>query len=266
MEETRTNYCFIVAGSEERSHHLKRCVEAINGNQIHKDADIYLYWQGSEDSIPYKDRFSGILISPDLKGIFTPRYELFRCYGLIYDYTILIDDDLFMYPDTTYQTAMDFLKMQGNDGICNLGRQYDKRRNEIRVLDYAREDYNVNGGIVFPRECVETILDYFHGPNDNVTEDIFWILLYVKGYELYRDFTSNVIHASHRTDKDGKMSGYLRERLTKPHVPLLPEYTTGRQVKDFFTDGKRWKIPECRDVNKAGMEERERNKARRARR
>ena len=251
-----SDFCFIVAGSEDRDYLLKRCVESIQKSKYF-DSDIYLYWQGDAEAIPYKDRFTGIIVSERLRGIFKPRYELFKaCHN--YDYVILIDDDLFLYPDTSYDTAMAFLRAINNTGICNLGRQFDKKRNELRKIDYSREDYNVCGGIVFPKRCVELIIDFFKDTDENVTEDIFWILLYVKGYDLYRDFSNKSLHTCHRTAKDGSNSGYYKMRLEKPHRPLLPQYTNARQVKDYFEGQMRWKVPETRDVNEAGLEERKR--------
>lgn len=248
--------CFILASTENRDYLLKRCVEAINSNALYKDADLYLYWQGKEDKIPHKERFTDIFVSDKLMGIFAPRYYLFKTYGVQYKYTVLIDDDLFMYPDTSYESAMSFLSVIDNNGVCNLGRQFHKRRNTVFMINYSTDDYNVEGGIVFPNKCVNVLVDYFKDTPVEVTEDIFWILLYVKGFDLYRDFSSNAIHTCHRPASDGSESGYYKWRLERPHVPLLPEYTTQRLVKDYFGDKMRYKVPEPRDVNEAGLEER----------
>ena len=233
-------------------------MKCIGENKLYKDTDIYLYWQGNADKIPYKEKFTKIIVSDKLRGIFLSRYTLFATYGMLYDYTILIDDDMFMYPDTSYEGAITFLGAIQNNGICNIGRQFDKRRNELRMIDYAHEDYNLFGGIVFPKKCIEVIVDFFKNTDEKVTEDIFWILLYIKGFDLYRDFSSNLIHTCHRPNKKGGASGYYKWRLEKPHFPLLPQYTIQKQVKDDFGDRMRWKIPECRDVNEAGLRERER--------
>lgn len=249
-------YCFVLASSSDRVHLLKRCIESLNKNNLYKDADIYLFWQGDENEIPYKNRFAGIISSDRLRGVFYPRYALFEKFSVDYEYTILIDDDLFVYEDTSYENAMRFLKMINNNGICNLGRQFDKRRNELRRINYSSEDYNVNGGLVIPNKGVKILVDFFKDTDESVTEDIFWILLYIKGFDLYKDFTSNALHSSHRKSKNGEASGYFKWRLEKPHVPLLPQYTKQKLVKDFFGDRMRYKIPECRDVNEAGMIER----------
>lgn len=254
------SYCFVVASSEDRSHLLDRCVLCIRENDNYKNADLFLYWQGDRDAIPHADLFTGITCVETLQGIFLPRYTLFAKYGDAYDYIILIDDDMFMYRDTSYETAMDFLKSIDNNGICNIGRQFDRRRNELRVIDYSHEDYNLFGGIVFPRKCVRVLVDFFSQTDPSVTEDIFWVLLYIKGFDLYRDFSSNLIHTYHRPAKDGGTSGYYKWRLEKPHIPLLPQWTSAKLVKDDFGDRMRWRIPECRDVNEAGLRERMQNR------
>lgn len=250
------DYCFIVASSEDRAYLLDRCISCFLKNDLYNGADIYLYWQGDKDKIPYADRFTDIICAPTLQGIFLPRYTLFKSFGLKYDYTILIDDDMFMYQDTSYETALAFLRAINNNGICNIGRQFDKRRDELRMIDYAREDYNLFGGIVFPKKCVQVLVDFFSDTDPKVTEDIFWILLYIKGFDLYRDFSSNLIHTCHRPNKKGEASGYYKWRLEKPHIPLLPQWTSAHLVRDDFGDRMRWKIPECRDVNEEGRKER----------
>lgn len=250
--------CFILAGSEDRAHLLDRCVRCIDKNENYSNAPVYLYWQGDEAKIPHRERFTEVISAPMLQGVFLPRYTLFKAFGDKYDYTILIDDDAFMYPDTSYESAVAFLKAIGDNGICCIGQQYHKRKNEVRVIDYQVENYNVSGGLVFPKKCVRILVDFFKDANPEVTEDIFWILLYVKGFDLYRDFSSNLIHTCHRPNKKGEASGYYKWRIEKPHIPLLPQYTNAHLVKDDFGDRMRWKIPECRDVNEAGMKERER--------
>ena len=252
------SFCFILAGTEDRAHLLERCVKCINANRFYSEADLYLYWQGDESQIPFKERFKNIVVAPELQGVFLPRYSLFGRYGLKYDYTILIDDDLYMYPDTDYSSAMTFLQAINNNGICNIGQHFDKRRNQLKMINYSKDNFNVCGGIVFPQKCVKVLVDYFAVTNPNVTEDIFWVLLYCKGFDLYRDFSSNALHMCHRPAKNGDASGYYKWRLEKPYIPLLPEYTNARLVKDDFGDRMRWKIPECRDVNEAGMAERKR--------
>ena len=152
------SFCFVLASSENRAYLLKRCIECKKATSLYADADIYLYWQGDEKMIPCKDLFTGVIIAPSLQGIFLPRHTLFKEFGLKYDYTILIDDDMFMYNDTSYESAMAFLKVVDDNGICNIGRQFDKRRNELRMIDYSSEDYNLFGGIVFPKKCIKTIV------------------------------------------------------------------------------------------------------------
>ena len=252
------SFCFILAGSENRKHLLSRCIECFKDNKFYKDSDIYLYWQGEKEAIPHKDWFTDMVVAPTLQGVFLPRYVLFKEFGTKYDYTILIDDDAFMYPDTSYENAISFLQAIDNNGLCNIGQQYNKRRNRLEMLDYQHENYNVSGGLVFPKKCVEILIDFFKDTDPNVTEDIFWILLYIKGFDLYRDFSSNLIHTCHRPAKDGSASGYYKWRLEKPHIPLLPQYTNAQLVQDDFGDRMRWKIPECRDVNEAGLQERAR--------
>ena len=252
------SYCFILAGSEDRAYLLERCVNCINQNVLYANADLYLYWQGNDSKIPYRERFADIMSVPTLQGIFVPRYTLFKTYGVRYDYTILIDDDMFMYPDTSYESAMNFLSAINNNGICNIGRQFDRRRNELLMIDYAHEDFNLFGGIVFPLKAVKVLVDFFDGTDPNVTEDIFWILLYIKGFDLYRDYSSNLIHTCHRPAKNGDASGYYKWRLEKKHIPLLPQWTIPHLVKDDFGERMRWKIPECRDVNAEGLAERAR--------
>lgn len=252
------SFCFIVAGSDDRDYLLDRCVSCIKNNRNYHDSDVYLYWQGSANKIPYKDFYKDVVIVDSLQGVFLPRYVLFDMVKDKYDYVILIDDDSFMYPDTSYESAMTFLHTIEDNGVCNIGSHFDKRRNEIRTINYNCENYNVQGGIVFPRKCVNLVVEYFREKRTDVTEDIFWILLFVKGYDLYRDFSSNLIHTCRRPARDGSVSGYYRLRIEKPNVPLLPEYTNAKLVKDDFGDRMRYKIPECRDVNDAGLEERAR--------
>lgn len=252
------SYCFLVAGSEDREHLLRRCVKCMKANPLYKNADVYLYWQGDVNAIPEMDFFSGVVVSSSLRGVFLPRYELFKRFATMYDYAILIDDDLFMYPDTSYKNAISFLNTIDNNGICNIGRQFNKRKSVIKMIDYAKDEYNVCGGLVFPRKCVSVLIDFFDGTDENVTEDVFWLLLYVKGFDLYRDFSSNALHNCHNKSKTGDISGYYKMRLEKPHVPLLPQYTTAKIVKDVFSGGMRYKIPETFDVNAYGMAERKR--------
>lgn len=253
------NFCFILAGSEDRGHHLQRCVSCLK-NSKYKDADVFLFWQGSQD-VPEKDFFKGIIFDTELRGIFTPRYELMKAYSLNYDFTILIDDDCFLYQYTSYDLSMDFLSFEPLAGAVSLGRHFDKVRPEIRMIDYSHEEFNVNGGLVLPRKSVQIILDYFSDKEQDYTEDVFWLLLWIKGYDLYRDFSSKASHTCNQKGKNGEISGFRKMRYEKPRIPLLPEYVTERY--EFSKMHKRWiyVTPEVKDINEAGRAERNRCRA-----
>lgn len=246
--------CFILASSDDRSHHLKRCVECVRETK-YKDSDFFLYYQGKQE-IPYAEFFAGVEMDDNLRGVFTPRYQLMKKYSKDYEYTIIIDDDLFMYKYTSYENAMSFMDRNENIGAISLGRNVDRVRPEIRQIRYKNEDFNVNGGLVLPWRAVKEILNYYEDKERDYTEDIFWLLIYCKGYDLYRDFSSNANHVANRKTRDGKISGFRKMRYEKPRIPMLPEYVNERFEYSDLHKKELYLIPEVRDVNQKGMEER----------
>ena len=119
--------------------------------------------------------------------------------------------------------------------------------------------YNVEGGLVFPKRSIRIILDYFKDKEADYTEDVIWLLLYVKGYDLYKCHTSNAIHCCNRKTKNGAYTGFSKMRLEKPHVPMLAEWFESKTVFDDRFGHQVYKIKELKDINQDGIAERKRN-------
>lgn len=251
--------CIILAGSDDRIHLLRECVECLKKSR-YNGVDTYLFYQG----VQYKDDpcmkyFTDIMWDSRLRGVFTPRYELMKRFCLEYDFTILIDDDLFMYPDTSYERSMDFCDFQQRAGAVAILHNIKKGlKNEMRCVSGTRQYFNVCGGLVFPKRSIQIILDYFKDKEQDYTEDVVWLLLYVKGYDLYKDFSSSAMHKANRKGKGGMLTGYNKMRVERPHVPMLTEWFDSKQ--EMLQDGSVvWKLKEMTDINQDGIEERKRN-------
>lgn len=252
--------CFIVASSSDRLDALDRCIRCINNNPLYRTTDIFLYYQGANiNEIPHKERFRRILYDPNLRGIFTPRYELFKI-TQGYDYVILIDDDLYMYEDTSYESCIAFLKYNPLAGCINIGTQKKRRKNAFVCISDSMGYYNVEGGLVLPQKSVKIILDYFQDKEADYTEDMFWLLLYVKGLDLWQDRSSNANHVMNVKTKSKEITGYTKMRYEKPYKPILSEWFRDTEIT---TEGGRFKpvrgIKSLRHITALGLEERRRN-------
>ena len=250
--------CIILASSDDRMHLLKKCVECLKKSR-YKDTDTYLFFQGNEDCISeeYRSFFKGILWDKKLRGVFTPRYELMKKFCLEYEFTILIDDDLFMNESTSYERCMRFCEFQKRAGAVALTHSKENVKNQIRCVSGTSEYFNVCGGLVFPRESIKTIIEYFKDKERDYTEDVVWLLLYVKGYDLYKDYSSYASHKANRKSENGNFTGYNKMRIEKPHVPMLSEWF--HESTEMLNGTKVWKLKEMTDINEKGIEERRKN-------
>lgn len=254
---------FIVASTVDREPYLERCIRCFKESRYFGKCDFYLYYQGGNiHEVDGIDVFTDIVISPVLRGIFTPRYELFKRYGLAYDYIIMLDDDLFIRPDTDYYKAIDFCKKIRNVGCITVAKAKPdgKTIKRISYPDYTLID--TNGGMVFPRESVEIILDYFKDKEKDYSEDMFWLLLYIKGKDLYNDKRSMAIHVCNRPGKSGAITGYRKMRAEKPYVPIMSEWFYDSKLikKDYISKDKMVRdTKSLKYIKPEGLEERLRN-------
>lgn len=254
------SYCFIVASSDDRTNLLERMVLSFKKNPEYCTADVYLFYQGERfNDFKYKDFFKQTIVDKNLRGIFTPRYELMKRFSLMYDFTILIDDDLFLYPDTSYSTCMSFLEFNPKAGCCCIRTHRGKRKNHIENISASMGSYNVNGGLVFPRKSIEIILEYFKDKESDYTEDMFWLLLYVKGYDLFQDYSSSSIHLFNQKTKEGEYTGFSKMRTEKPHKPILSEWFDSKKQFEERYGTEVWSIKELKDINENGIKERRKN-------
>ena len=252
-------HCFILASSDDRIHLLNKCVRCIK-NSMYAQSDVYLYYQGTNiEAVEDKHFFKSIIVDDRLRGVFIPRYELMRRFCLDYDFTILIDDDLFMYPYTSYENCMDFLEFNQSAGCCCISMHGQKIKNVIKCVSDTKEDYNVFGGMVFPKRSIKCILEYFEDKAIEYSEDMVWLLLYVKGFDLYRDYSSKAIHICNQKTKDGKPTGFLKARYERAYVPILPNWFNSKRVFNKLHGRIMWKIKEVSDINEQGKAERMRN-------
>lgn len=252
-------YCIILAGSDDRIHLLRDCVECLKKSR-YNNADTYLFYQGIQHrDDPCMEHFTKIVWDTRLRGVFTPRYELMKRFCLEYDFTILIDDDLFLSPETSFENSMRFCEIEPNAGAVAILHNIKKGlKNEIRCVSGTGQYFNVCGGIVFPRKSIEIILDYFKDKEMDYTEDVVWLLLYVKGYDLYKDFSSASTHVANRKGKNKALTGYNKMRFEKPHVPMLTEWFDSKLET---VNGKTiYKLKEMRDINDNGLKERAKNR------
>lgn len=255
------SHCFIVAGMDGRIGALERCVDCIKASK-YADSDVYLYYQGTElYKLQDRDFFKYTIVDAQPRGVFTPRYELMKRFSLDYDFTIIIDDDLFMYPDTSYENAMAFLNQVPTAGCVCIGTHFNKRENKMVCVSDNMGYYNIRGGLVLPQNSVKIILDYFNDKEADYSEDTVWLLLYVKGLDLWQDHSSNAIHTSNYKEKK-KHTGYSMVRLTKPYIPILSEYFNDTELT---TENGRWDIPvrnikSLCHINDKGLAERNRNR------
>lgn len=252
-------FCFAVASSDDRIDILDRCVRCIKNNKYYSDADIFLYFQGDKSFLKNKDVYKEVLYCDRLRGIFTPRYELMK-FCADYDFIILIDDDVFLYEDTSYQNCMDFLNFNPKAGCCNICTSKGRLENSIELRSVMGKDYNIMGGIVFPKRAIKIILDYFADKEKDYTEDMFWLLLYVKGFDWYQDKSQKAIHMSSLKNKDNEYTGYIKMKIEKPYVPILSEYfdDAGYYFEERV-ERNLARIKRLNNINENGKRERMRN-------
>lgn len=250
----KSDVCFIVAGMDNRIEFLNECIRNFR-NSRYRDCDIYLYFQGERiGDVVGGDTFSGVITDSKPRGVFTPRYELMKRFGIMHDYCIIIDDDLFIQPETDYFKTIDFMRKNPNVGATCLTHSRRAVKNEIRIVNDGREYFNVAGGLVLSNRAVSEILAYFKDREADYTFDCFWLLLWVKGYDLAKDFRSWAKHVAARK-VNGKWSGFNESRSKMPYIPFMPEYTN--DLPEEFNHGKmEVKIPNLDDINDFGREER----------
>lgn len=240
---------------DKRKHLLERCISAFVSSK-YSDMDIFCYYQGSQwANVRGKEVFKDVVIDPNPRGVFTPRYELMKRYAHNYDYTILIDDDLFIGPDTKYFDTIRFLESSAgkNVGACTTMNTKRFVRNEIRIVS-TNDDINVSGGMVIRRAAILDIIKYFSSKEADYTFDVFWILLYIKGWDLARDYRS---FAEHRpvVKINGEHTGFNSSLVGMPYVPIMSEWI--REPKMVFRHGRQEReTPTLKDINAAGLAER----------
>lgn len=248
------NVCFIVAGMDKRICFLERCIEHFK-NSRYADCDIYCYFQGEKwETVKGREIFKDVVIDSKPRGVFTPRYELMKRFAKNYDYTILIDDDLYILQETDYFKSAKFIR-QFNDNV--IVAVSNTKVNGI--VECCPIGVNIEGGMVFPRKAINAILEYFADKEMDYTFDYFWLLCYVKGFDVYRDRRSRAKHVSVRK-VDGEYSGFNYSLMNKPYIPMLMEYydnpgtciNHGRGEPRFMSFNK---------LNSNGKAERERNRA-----
>ena len=209
--------CFIVASMDKRIPFLERCINHYKASK-YAECDIYCYFQGSKwESVQGREVFKGAVIDPNPRGVFTPRYELMKRFAKDYDYCIIIDDDLYILPDTDYDKTIKFIRAMKNHAIVSV------TNTKVNGLIEENPDINIEGGMVFPRSAILEILDYFKDKERDYTFDYFWYLCYVKGYDLYRDRRSRAQHVPCRR-VDGKLTGFNESIMSKPYIPMMTEY------------------------------------------
>lgn len=250
--------CFILASSDDRLHLLNQCIQCAK-NSRYSDSDFFLYYQGENRNSFDVSFFKEVVYDKNLRGVFTPRYELMKRYGRYYDYVVIIDDDLFLNQNTSYENGFAFCDMNRHVGAVALTHTKNAVKNEIRCVSGTSEYFNICGGLVLPRRSVDIILRYFKDKEKDYTEDVFWLLLYVKGLELYKDYTSYSTHVANRKTVGGGLSGYNKMRFEKPHVPMLTEWFDSKQ--ENVGGVMVWKLKDMKDINEFGLSERAKNKS-----
>ena len=246
------NFCFILGGMQNRKHLLQKCISALNQSK-YKGTDAFLYFQGdSLDGVEGISTFTDIVMDRKPRGVFTPRYELMKRFSREYDFTILIDDDLYISPHSNFEKSISLFKQLPFVG-CVSGTNSKIVPGKIE----RQPDVNIDGGLVFSRESIEVILDYFKDQERDYTFDVFWLLLYVKGYDNYKDWRT---YSDHRVTVkvDGKFSGFNWARANLPYVPMMQEWF--KEPKPTYNHGRiERRIPSIRDITEEGMAERKLN-------
>lgn len=251
--------CFIVASMDNRIPFLEHCIDCYKASK-YAECDIYCYFQGSKwESVHGREVFKEVVIDPNPRGVFTPRYELMKRFGKDYDYLVLIDDDLFIGPEADYFGMINILRSNKRYGaVCCLNV---KRWMSKDVYIVGKNDaFNVMGGMVFPQKSIQIILDYFSDKEADYTFDCVWLLLWVYGYDLVKDCRSYAQHKTIGTQKvNGDWSGFNWSRVKMPYKPFLTEFLN-EPIVYFSKEKQRYehRIPAIGDVNKAGLEMRER--------
>lgn len=252
------NVCFIVAGMDKRIPFLNECIEAFRKSR-YSDCDIYLYFQGEKFSdIQGSEIFTDIVIDREARGVFTPRYELLKRYGKDYDYVIIIDDDLFIQDETDYYATIRFMQKFKNVGCSCITHSRRAVCNRIEIIKNGREYFNIAGGLILSNQAVREILEYFADKERDYTFDCVWILLWIKGYDLAKDFRSWAKHTAARK-VNGEWSGFNESRTALKYEPIFVEYL--ENLKTVFGHGKyEIDLPTIDNVNASGREERRRNR------
>lgn len=235
---------------DNRKHLMERCIDAYKKSK-HSDCDIFCYWQGSHfDDVCGKDIFKGVVIDSKPRGVFTPRYELMKRFSKDYDYTVIIDDDLFMTDETDYLKPIKFLKSINNTGVVCISNT------KIKNLIETYSGMNVDGGLVIPQSGVLEILRYFSDKEKDYTFDYFWLLLYVKGYDLFKDWRTRSNHVPSRK-VNGEFSGFNWHRYNTEYVPMLEEFYSPAMFKNSH-GGYGPQFIHISDLNENGKRERNR--------
>ena len=249
--------CFIVAGMDKRIPFLNECIESFKKSR-YVDCDIYLYFQGKNfNAVKDRNIFKDVIIDSEARGVFTPRYELMKRYGKDYDYVIIIDDDLFIQEETDYYATIKFMESFKNVGCACITHQKRAVKNEMRFIKSGKEYFNIAGGLILSKNAVETILDYFSDKEADYTFDCIWILLWIKGYDLVKDFRSWAKHVAARK-VNGEWSGFNESRTALKYKPILEEYL--ENLKVVYGHGNyEVDIPTIDNVNARGIEERRMN-------
>lgn len=249
-----TTVCFIVASMDKRIPFLERCIKHYKASK-YAGYDIYCYFQGSKwEEVQGREIFKEVVIDPNPRGVFTPRYELMKRFGKDYDYCIIIDDDLYILPETDYDKSIKFIQMAHDRAIISLtNTKVDGR------IEAFPEGINIEGGLVLPNSAVRTILEYFKDKEADYTFEYFWLLCYVKGFDVYRDRRSRAQHVPVRK-VDGEYTGFNYSLVNKPYIPMLTEFFDNPGT--HFQHGRiEPKFLSFRHLNDAGKVERSRCKA-----
>ena len=186
-----------------------------------------------------------MIIDKALRGVFTPRYELMKRFAKDYDYTVIIDDDLFIEEGTDYYGAVKFIEFMGGAAVVSLSNSKTKKFVELK------NDINIDGGMVIPRRGIIEILNYFSDKEKDYTFDYFWLFLYVKGFDLYKDWRSRSNHVPSRK-VNGRFTGFNYSRYHMEYIPMMEDWfnpakfaaghgSTGAQfihVSDITEEGK----------------------------
>lgn len=165
-------FCFIVASMDKRIPFLNKCIDAYR-NSKYSDCDIFLYFQGDKiDDVKGKEIFTEIVIDPKPRGVFTPRYELMKRFCGDYDYTILIDDDLYITEETCFEKTCKFMEAYKHVGCSTTMNRRQFIKNKIEIVPFG-DEINVQGGLVIRREAVLEIVEYFKDKEADYTFDCF---------------------------------------------------------------------------------------------